>query len=47
MEARLVDVRLLYDVGDRAHEVPRADGKGTRPTSLRDARKIDTAAPLL
>lgn len=26
--------------GTPLHEVPRADGKGTRPTSLRDARKL-------
>ena len=26
--------------GTPIHEVPRADGKGTRPTSLRDARKL-------
>lgn len=27
--------------GTPLHEVPRADGKGTRPTSLRDARKLN------
>jgi hypothetical protein len=26
--------------GTPLHDVPRADGKGTRPTSLRDARKL-------
>lgn len=26
--------------GTPLHEVPRADGKGQRPTSLRDARKL-------
>ena len=29
-----------YPDGTPLHEVPRADGKGTRPTSLRDARKL-------
>ena len=26
--------------GTPLHQVPRADGKGSRPTSLRDARKL-------